>query len=123
MAGGPKIDDAASGKPSAKTVPSARPAEELSARNFIRAGLAFDLIVAAVILVAVALGRITADTIPVGLAIFVLVSIAIWAGIGLVAVPVLIAQRIRRAWTRRRAKQRAGLPATWDDWIDGPRPG
>jgi hypothetical protein len=120
MAAVPKIDDAARGKPSAKVIPSARPDGELSVRNFIQTGLAFELIIAAVILVVSALGRITADIIPVGLVVFVMISFGIWGALALVAVPTFLVQRVRRTWTRRRAKH---LDRTWDDWIDGPRPG
>ena len=97
MAGSSKIDDVASGKPPLKADPSARSGEELRAWDFIRVGVAFDLIIAAVILF-VSLGRITVDTVPVGLAVFAMVSIAIWGGLGMVAVPTLLVQRTRRAW-------------------------
>jgi hypothetical protein len=122
MAAFPKTDDVTHGKPPTKAEQPPRSGEELRAWDFIKVGLAFDLIVAAVI-VFVSLGPMTPDTVPVGLAVFALVSIAIWGGLGLVAVPMLLARRVRRAWARRLAKHRAGVPGTWDDWIDGPRPG
>ena len=72
----PKIGDAARDETSPKEGLSARSDRGLNTWDFIRAGVALDLIMAVVIL-GVSLGRITPDTIPVGLAVFVLVSIAI----------------------------------------------
>ena len=115
-----EIDDVAHDKPPLKEDRSPRSGEELRAWDFIRIGVAFDLIIAAVILF-VSLGRITPDTVPVGLAVFAMVSIAIWGGLGMVAVPTLLVQRTRRAWARRRSKRRADATGTWDDWIDDPR--
>ena len=50
---------------------------------------------------AVSLGRILVDSVPVGLAVSALVSIAIWEGLAQAATPTLLVQRLRRTWTRR----------------------
>jgi hypothetical protein len=120
LRGQPKVAAAPLTHLSQKAGPSASPNEELTAWDFIRVGLAFDLIIAVVILVVSALGRMTVDTIPVGVAVFLLVSVAIWGGVGLVAVPTLVMQRVRRTWAHQCSKRRRKSPRVWDDEIDGP---
>jgi hypothetical protein len=95
MAVVPKISHVADGKPPGKAACSPRPDEGLSAWDFIRTGLVFTVIVAAVIAVVSSVGRITFDTVPVALLVLLMVSIAIWGGLALVAVPDAAPRRSR----------------------------
>jgi len=86
---------------------------------FVRMGVGLSLIVASV-LVVVGLKRRDADTIASALGVLLLFSVAIWGGIGLIAIPALLTQMVRRTWAHRRSLRRGKNPGVWDDWIDGP---
>jgi hypothetical protein len=121
----PKVVEPSRAEPSSMAGQSASADEELKAWDFVRMGLWWTLLVVAFLVMAVldiaGLGHYNAGFIPSALLrVAAVFSIAIWGGIGLVAIPTLVVQRMERIWAHRRSKRRAGSPVLWDDWIDGP---
>jgi cytochrome c biogenesis protein CcdA len=120
----PKVVEPLRAEPSSNAGQSASADEELKAWDFVRMGLLCTLVVVALLvmagLVMASQGDYNAEFIPRALRLAVGFSIVIWGGIGLVAIPTLVVQRMERIWAHRRSKRRAGSPGLWDDWIDGP---
>jgi hypothetical protein len=121
----PKVVEPSRPEPSSMARQTAGAVEELKAWDFVRMGLWWTLLVLAFLAMAVLVvaghGHYNANFIRRSLLrVAAVFSIAIWGGIGLVAIPTLVVQRMERTWARRRPKRRAGSPGLWDDWIDGP---
>jgi hypothetical protein len=121
----PKVVEPPWAEASSKAGRSASMDEEVTAWDFVRLGLWWTIVVDAFFLVMadlvlVALGDYNADLIRRSLGVAACFSIAIWGGIGLVAIPTLVGQRMQRIWAHRRSERRARGPGLWDGWIDGP---